>query len=80
VEEVAMHALPRFLRAARPDQDGKFGLRGIPPAEYIATAVETLDQGGEWDPEYRSRLRDAGRRFSVKEGESIELDLPLSGL
>jgi protocatechuate 3,4-dioxygenase beta subunit len=80
VEEVAMHALPRFLRAARPDQDGTFGLRGIPPAEYIATAVETLDQGGEWDPEYRSRLRDAGRRFSVKEGESIELDLPLSGL
>jgi hypothetical protein len=80
VEEVAMPALARFLRAARPDQDGKFGLRGIPPAEYIATAVETLDQGGEWDPEYRSRLRDAGRRFSVKEGESIALDLPLSGL
>jgi hypothetical protein len=38
------------------------------------------DQGGEWDSEYRSRLRDAGRRFSVKESESIELDLPLSGL
>jgi hypothetical protein len=80
VEEVAAHALQRFMRTARPDQDGKFGLRGIPPAEYIATAVETLDQGGEWDPEYRSRLRDAGRRFSIKEGESIALDLPLSGL
>ena len=39
-----------------------------------------LEQGGEWDPEYRSRLRDAGERFSAKEGESIQLDLPLSGL
>jgi protocatechuate 3,4-dioxygenase beta subunit len=76
--EVPPNALQRFLRAARPDQDGKFGLRGIPPAEYIATAVEALEQGGEWNPEYRTRLRDAGRRFSVKEGESIQLDLELA--
>ena len=78
MEDVPANALQRFLRAARPDQDGKFGLRGIPPAEYIATAVETLEQGGEWNPEYRTRLRDAGRRFSVKEGESIQLDLELT--
>jgi protocatechuate 3,4-dioxygenase beta subunit len=76
--EVPASALQRFLRAARPDQDGKFGLRGIPPAEYIATAIEALEQGGEWNPEYRARLRDAGRRFSVKEGESIQLDLELA--
>ena len=79
-EELPPPALRRFLRTARPDQDGKFGLLGLPPAEYIATAVESLEQGGEWDPEYRLRLRDTGRRFSVKEGESIQLDLPLSGL
>jgi hypothetical protein len=73
--------LPRFLRTARPDQDGRFGVRGIPPGDYVATAVEALEQGGEWNPEYRMRLRDAGRRFSVKEGESIQLDLELaSGL
>jgi len=76
--EVLGNALQRFLRTARPDQDGKFGLRGIPPAEYIATAIEALEQGGEWNPEYRARLRDAGRRFSVKEGESIQLDLELA--
>ena len=79
--EVPANAVQRFLRTARPDQDGRFGLRGIPPAEYIATAVEALEQGGEWNPEYRMRLRDAGRRFSVKEGESIQLNLELaSGL
>jgi protocatechuate 3,4-dioxygenase beta subunit len=77
-EEMAAHSVQRFLRTARPDQDGTFGLRGIPPAGYIATAVETLEQGDEWNPEYRSRLRDAGRRFSIKEGESIQLDLELA--
>lgn len=77
-DEVPTNALQRFLRAARPDQDGKFGLKGIPPAEYIVTAVEALEQGDEWNPEYRARLRDAGRRFSVKEGETLTLDLELS--
>jgi protocatechuate 3,4-dioxygenase beta subunit len=80
-EDVPNDTLQRFLRAARPDQDGKFGLKGIPPAEYIVTAVESLEQGGEWNPDYRVRLREAGRRFSVEEGESIQLDLELaSGL
>ena len=79
--EVPGNAVQLFLRTARPDQDGRFGLRGIPPAEYIATAVESLEQGGEWNPEYRMRLRDAGRRFSIKEGETIQLNLELaSGL
>jgi protocatechuate 3,4-dioxygenase beta subunit len=76
--EVPVNALQRFLRSARPDQDGKFGLKGIPPAEYIVTAVEALEQGEEWNPEYRVRLRDAGRRFSVKEGETLTLDLELT--
>jgi protocatechuate 3,4-dioxygenase beta subunit len=76
--EVAANALQRFLRSARPDQDGKFGLKGIPPAEYIVTAVEALEQGEEWNPDYRARLREAGRRFTVKEGETLTLDLELS--
>ncbi len=76
--ELPVNALQRFLRSARPDQDGKFGLKGIPPAEYIVTAVEALEQGEEWNPEYRVRLREAGRRFSVKEGETLTLDLELT--
>ena len=70
--------LQRFLQTARPDQDGRFGARALPPGEYIATAVEVLEQGREWDPDYRPRLRDAGRRFSIKEGESVDLDLKLA--
>jgi protocatechuate 3,4-dioxygenase beta subunit len=76
--EVPANALQRFVRTARPDQDGKFGLKGIPAAEYIVTAVEALEQGEEWNPEYRARLREAGRRFSVKEGETLQLDLELT--
>ena len=79
--DIAPPALARFLRTARPDQDGRFGVRGIPPGEYVATAVEVLEQGREWDGEYRQQLRDAGQRFAVRDGESVPLDLQLaSGL
>jgi protocatechuate 3,4-dioxygenase beta subunit len=78
VEERLPSTLQRYLRAARPDQDGRFAVRGLPPGDYVVTAIEALEQGGEWDPEYRSRLREAGRRIEISEGESIELDLKLT--
>ena len=53
-------------------------MRGLPTGEYIATAVESLEAGREWDPEYQPKLRDAGRHFSMKEGDAIVLDLKLA--
>jgi hypothetical protein len=76
--EMEATTLQRFLQTARPDQDGGFRVRGIPPGDYVATAIEVLEQGREWDPEYRPQLREAGRRFSIREGESIDLDLKLA--
>ena len=76
--DVPTDALQRYLRSVRPDQDGKVGVEGIPPAEYIVTAVEALEQGEQWNPDYRARLREAGRRFSIKEGETLQLDLELA--
>ena len=68
----------RFTRSARPDQDGRFRVRGMPPGRYIATAVEALEQGREWDPEYQPKLREAEKAFSIREGESVVLDLTLA--
>jgi len=71
-------AANRYVRNARPDQDGRFRVRGMPTGDYIATAVESLEAGREWDPEFQPKLRDAGRNFSLKEGETIVLDLKLA--
>jgi hypothetical protein len=70
----------RYIQTARPDQDGRFRVRRIPPGRYVATAVDALEQGREWDPDYQPKLREAGKAFSIKEGESIVLDLKLSGV
>jgi hypothetical protein len=34
----------RFIRTVRPDQEGKFLVSGLPPADYFSAAVESLEQ------------------------------------
>lgn len=67
----------RFVRLARPDQDGKYLIKGLPPAEYFAAAVETLEQGGQWDPAFQEQVRPRAKRFALKEGQALALDLDL---
>ena len=70
----------RWIRTARPDSNGRFQAR-VRPGRYIATAVEDLEQGRQFAPEFQEQLRRSAREFSVREGEMITLDLKLtSGL
>lgn len=48
----------RFVRAARPDQQGQFEIRGLPPGEYRAIALDYVEEGIWNDPDYLSELRD----------------------
>ena len=66
----------RFIRAARPDQDGQFQILGLPPLErYLAVAVQGLEDGQAGDPEFLASVKDAATSFSLNEGESRALDL-----
>ena len=39
-------AMPgRYTRVVRPDQQGRFETRGLPPGDYLAAAVESLEDG-----------------------------------
>jgi hypothetical protein len=67
----------RFIRTARPDQDGRFQTRGLPPGDYFAVAVPSLEAGDEWDPAFRKRAEPLGRRFRLSDGQSATIDLPL---
>jgi hypothetical protein len=66
----------RFISAARPDQDGRFHIRGLPPYEdYLAIAVQGLEDGQAGDPEFLATVREHATRLSLKEGDARTLDL-----
>lgn len=68
----------RWMRTARPDTSGRFESRGLRPGRYVATAIEALEQGRQFAPEFQEQLRRSAREFSVREGESVALDLTLT--
>jgi hypothetical protein len=68
----------RFVAVARPDQSGRFRHRGLPPARYIAIALDYLEPGEETNPETLAKLRALGVAFTLGEGESKALDVSLS--
>jgi hypothetical protein len=75
------HAKPgvltaRFVRTGSADPSGRFQLAQLPAGEYLGAAVESFDQGEEWDPAFQQRLLPAARRFTLKEGQTLALELP----
>lgn len=68
----------RFINSARPDQDGRFTIRGLPPDRYVAIAVGYLEPGEERDPDLLETWRSHGTPFTLSEGKTHALDLKLS--
>ena len=69
----------RFIKAARPDQDGKFRVTGLPGAEsYLVVALRGLEDGQAGDPEFLATIKDLGTKVELGEGESKAVDVKLS--
>lgn len=65
----------RYVRAARPNQQGQWHVNGLPEGDYLVAAVDYVENG-EWnDPEYLTRLREVATRVSVAEGDSKAVSL-----
>jgi len=67
----------RHVRAVRTGADGAFRARGLPPQDYLAIAVDYLDDGEAQDPELLESLREKASRVSVDYGDSRSPDLRL---
>jgi hypothetical protein len=65
----------KVQRTIRPDLDGRYQSRGLPPGNYVAVAVESIESGGEWDPAFQQQMRAKGKTFHLAEGESATLEL-----
>jgi hypothetical protein len=65
----------RYIRPIRPNQDGRFSVKGLPPGEYLVVALEYLEPGEEGDPEQLERWRPHATGVTLKDGESKQVDL-----
>jgi len=70
--------MTRFIRSSRPDQDGRFKVRGLPPGRYVAVALDYIEPGEETNPETLEQLRSRGTSITVREGEMRALDLKVA--
>jgi hypothetical protein len=66
-------------RTIRPDPDGVYRIRNLPPGDYLAAAVPvtSLPIDGEWDPSFVTKVRPAAIGFKLAEGQSLPLNLTL---
>ena len=67
----------RTVRAARPDQRGEFSIRGLPAGKYLIVAVDYVQDGQWYDPEFLADLRPHAARLSLAEAEIKRIDLPV---
>ena len=67
----------RFTRTIRPNQEGRYDIKGLPAGDYLAVAVAALESGNEWDPAFRKQVEPSAKRFSLMHGQTAALDLEL---
>jgi hypothetical protein len=68
----------RAVKAARPDQQGQWRIRALPAGEYLAVALEYVEDGSWNDPDYLESLRRSAVRVRVGEGASETVTLKVT--
>jgi hypothetical protein len=68
----------RYVATRRTDQDGRFKVRTLPPGEYYAVALDSIEPG-EWaDQDFLERVRARATAFSLSDAP-VELRLQTVG-
>lgn len=65
----------RTIRTALPDQHGEFSIKGLPPGKYLIAAVDYVQDGQWYDPEFLAELRSRAERLTLGEAETKRIDL-----
>ena len=65
----------RSIEAARPDQQGRFSIVGLPAGQYLAIAVDYLEEGEERDPDLLKEWARLATSFTLGDGETRTVNL-----
>jgi protocatechuate 3,4-dioxygenase beta subunit len=69
----------RFIRAARPDQQGRYEIRALPAYDdYLIAVVQALEDGQAGDPEFLAAIRSNATRLALNDGETKTADVKLA--
>jgi protocatechuate 3,4-dioxygenase beta subunit len=70
-----------YIKLGSPAQDGTFSVTGLPPGEYLATAIDQIDGGtdfGSWqNPAVLATLAPTAKRFTLAAGQTATTELRL---
>lgn len=69
----------RRIAATRPDTDGRFQIRSLPPGNYRLTAVTDAEPGEWFNPDFLAQLIGGSIPVSLAEGERKTQDIRLAG-
>ena len=75
IDTTLWRAQSRQIMTTRPDQTGKFRIRGLPPGDYYLAAVDPAEQGEWFDPTYLESQRAGATRITLSEGQTLSQDL-----
>ena len=73
-DQTFWRAQSRHISTARPDQTGKFRIRGLPPGEYYVVTVDPAEQGEWFEPAYLEEHRAGAGRLTLGDGETKTYD------
>lgn len=59
----------RQIMTARPDQNGKFQIRGLPPGDYFLATVDPAEQGEWFEPAFLDEHRTGAAHVALGEGD-----------
>jgi hypothetical protein len=69
----------RRLKLTRPDTNGIYSFRDLPPGKYVLVALTDADPDEWQSPDFLARIAPAGLSVTVTEGERTVQDLRISG-
>jgi hypothetical protein len=68
----------RQIMTARPDQTGKFRIRGLPPGEYYVTTIDPAESGEWFEPSYLDDHRAGAAQVTLTDGDTKTHDFKIS--
>jgi hypothetical protein len=78
VDSSLWRAQSRHIMTARPDQTGRYKIRGLPPGDYYLATVDPSQQGEWFEPAYLDEHRAGAARVVLSEGDVKAKDFKVS--